>query len=217
MHSDDGGYRGCRRGDLVSLPRRGLGTVGQVGRSRNAQTADKRASGDYVTLRGRKSALLLLSLLPPTPPPPLSRSPSSPPPSPLLPRTFTNDRLPHLSYGLFTNKSSHLSKRLLRSYTRVWVAASPGSTWPNGGMVDRSVESSNVAAAGGTHRADCIAQNCREPESVGQRKRLNASLRNCPTPPARHFRRPTVSNSIPFHFTLHTSSSPHILRHRHFS
>lgn len=135
VHSDDAGYRGCRRGDLVSVPRRGLGTVGQVGRSRNAQTADKRASGDYVTLGGRKSApLLLLSPTTDTATTAIAIS--------LFPSTTSHlhqrSSSPHLSRGLFTNKSSHLSKRLLRSRTRAW-APPPGSTWPNGRMV-RSVE-----------------------------------------------------------------------------
>lgn len=101
------------------------------------------------------------------------------------------------------------------SYAKTWAASLSWIERRDG----RPKRGGNVAAAGGTHRADCIAQNCREPESTGQRKRLsrlNASLRNCPNssrPP--HFRRLSMSNSIPFHSTLRTApfltSSPTVI------
>jgi len=164
--TDSAGYRECRRGDLVL--RRGLGTVGQVGRSRNAQTADKRASGDYVTLGGRKSALLLLSLLPSTHRHHRFNLPLSPsPPHPSSPPcTFTNDRL-------LTSKPRTVYKQILPpfqtpTFTIVISQPGPGSTWSK----VRSTEAwrqCRQCAAGGAHR-DCIAQNCREPESAGPKK-----------------------------------------------
>lgn len=165
--------------------RRGLGTVGQVGRSRNTQTADKRASGDYVTLGGRKSVLLLLSLLPSTPPPPLSNLPLSPPPSPPSPPscTFTNDRL-------LTSKPRTVYKQILppfqTTFTIVTPQSGPGSTWSK----VRSTEAWRQCRCSwwnSPSRLHCAKlQGARKRRAKENGSRLNASLRNCPTllPPA---------------------------------
>jgi len=200
--TNSAGYRGCR-GDLISVPCRDLGTVGQVGRSCNAQTADKRASGDYVTFGGRKSALLLLS-----------------------PTTSIATTASSLFFSASFTTTLHLHQRSSPHFRAADCLQTNPPTFPNG-FYDRTPQpgllpwidlverrngrpkkrDSNVAATGRTYQVDCIAQNCREPESTGQRKRLPSErilkkLSNSSRPP--HFRRPTMSNSIPFHSTLRT-------------
>lgn len=209
MHSHDAGCRG----DLVSVRLRDSGSSRSFPQRSDGRRARKRRLRNP---RREKSLPLSFSLsvslsFSPTTsytaPPPLSRTPSSSPPSP-PPRTFTNDRPPHLGHGLFTNKSSHLSKRLLRSCAVAWAASPdrPGRTKVRPAEAWRQCRCSWWNSPSRLHCAKLQGARKRRPKKTTL-PRLNASLRNCPTPP--HFRRPE-SNSIPFHSTLRTASFPHL-------
>lgn len=83
------------RHDPPRRPR--LGTVGQVGRSRNAQTADRRALRLRNPLGGRKSPLSL----PPSPSPARCAN---------IPTSASRSARSATRRAVFTNKSSHLAK-----------------------------------------------------------------------------------------------------------
>lgn len=213
----------CTRTTLdagATWSRCGLGTVGQVGRSRNAQTTDERASGDYVTLGGRK----------------VCRSPS---PSLSL---FLSYHLLHRATTALANSllfasfatTAHLHQRSSSSprprivykqilppfqtaftIVRRSLSCLPGSTWSNEGTAGRSVaamslqlveltEQTALRKIAGSQKAP--AKENDSPASERVLKKLSNSSRP-PGPP--HFRRPE-SNSIPFHSTLRTASFPHL-------
>lgn len=230
VHSRDatsGAWMSTRRPDLDAASR-----LRDSGSSRSfpqrSQTADKRASGDYVTLGGRKSALLLLSPTTDTATTSLSRSLSSspPPPSP-PPRTFTNDRLltsaadclqtnpPTFPNGFYDRAPHSLGSEQPPWIDLVGRSNERTNERRNEGTIDRSVAAMSLQLVELTRQTALrkIAGSQKAPAKEND-SRLNASLRNCPnsSPRPPHFRRPTMSNSIPFHSTLRTvpvlTSSP---------
>lgn len=204
--------------DLVSVPRRGLGTVGQVGRSRNAQTADKRASGDYVTLGGRKSALLLLSPTTDTATTAIANLPllllplhHHLAPSPTIvssprPRTVYKQILPPFQTAFTIVRH--------RPGLPPWIDLAERT---NEGTVDRSVTAMSLQLVELIEQTALrkIAGSQKAPAKEND-PRLNASLRNCPTPPVRRAsvvppcltRSRSILRYVPF-LSSFSSSLPH--------